>query len=383
MAKRGQGEGSIGKRPDGTYWARITTGYDDEGKQVRKAFYGKTRKEVQEKLTAALNEMNKGTYINPSKITVGEWLDEWLEVYKKRNIKFNTYRIYKGGIELHTKPYLGNIKLNKLKREDIQKFLNYLVDKDFSNKYIKTIIMPLQSALEQAVINEYIYKNVSLKINIPQKDTYVRDILTIEEQTEFIKAAKYNEYGDLFILILSTGLRIGEAVALTWDDIDFDKKTLNINKTAIMRKNSKTDINNSTNSPKTKSSIRTIPLNDDLIKLFKKKQTNSERNTNNLLFTGRRNKKAYLGRRTISYYLNLLLKYANINKNITCHSLRHTFATRGLEAGVDMKIMQEFMGHSSIKMTSDLYTHVLPDKKKEAIEKLQNVIDINKNEHSD
>ena len=107
MAKRGQGEGTISQRPDGTWWARITLGKDADGKQKRKAFYGKTRKEVQQKLTAALSEVNKDSYVEPSKMTVGKWMETWLQEYKKNSVKKRTYMNLEGCFRLYINPQLA------------------------------------------------------------------------------------------------------------------------------------------------------------------------------------------------------------------------------------------------------------------------------------
>ena len=139
MAKRGQGEGSISKRPDGTWWARITIGKDENGKQKRRAFYGKTRKEVQEKLTAAVNDVNNDVYIEPSSMTVSIWLDTWLEDYKKRSVRTNTYLGLCYYVNYHIKPVLGSIKLKDLRPEMVQRLINELSDKNLAVSTIGSI----------------------------------------------------------------------------------------------------------------------------------------------------------------------------------------------------------------------------------------------------
>ena len=125
MAKRGQGEGSISKRPDGTWWARITVGKTPDGKQKRKAFYGKTRKEVQEKLTAALNDINNNTYIEPSKMTLASWMDIWLKEYKS-TVKPSTFIMRHSANQKYISMILGQYKLKDLRRDHIQTFVNDL-----------------------------------------------------------------------------------------------------------------------------------------------------------------------------------------------------------------------------------------------------------------
>lgn len=126
MAKRGQGEGTISKREDGTWWARISLGVDENGKRKRKAFYGKTRKEVQEKLTTALNDVNNDSYVEPSKMTVSQWMDIWLKEYNKPCVKPSSYLRHHSITENHIKPMLGNYKIKDLRNDTVQKFINEL-----------------------------------------------------------------------------------------------------------------------------------------------------------------------------------------------------------------------------------------------------------------
>jgi len=122
--KRGNGEGSISKRPDGTWWARITIGVDKNGKQKRKAFYGKTRQEVQKKMTSALNDINLNIYTEPSKLTLEMWLNTWLNEYALNSIKQSTRVSYETFISKHINPIIGKIKLQNLRPDIIQKFYN-------------------------------------------------------------------------------------------------------------------------------------------------------------------------------------------------------------------------------------------------------------------
>ncbi|MFW5677465.1 MAG: tyrosine-type recombinase/integrase [Acetivibrio ethanolgignens] len=228
MAKRGQGEGTISKRPDGTWWGRISLGYDENGKRKRKAFYGKTRKEVQEKLTAALAEINNDTYIEPSKMTVGQWMDIWLKEYKFNSIKPSTYDLYNQRVEAYIVPKLGGCKLQDLRNDIVQRFINSLVEKGLSSSVVTGTYMILHGALDQAVENGLLAKNPASKIKLPKVEHKKTRVFTPEEQEAFVKAAWKYRNGDMFVLMLATGLRVGEAIALTWDDIDLENRLLKL-----------------------------------------------------------------------------------------------------------------------------------------------------------
>lgn len=385
MAKRGQGEGSISKRPDGTWWARITVGKTPDGKQKRKAFYGKTRKEVQEKLTAALNDINNNAYIEPSKMTVEQWMRIWLKDYKRASVKPKTYATYEAHITNHIAPELGNYTLASLRNDMVQRFVNGLADKGLKTITIERIVGTLKAAMLQAVDNELIAKSPAARVKMPLKQDRNTRVLTVQEQERFIEAAKGHRNGEIFILILGTGLRIGEALGLTWNDIDFEKRILSVNRTQIEycdHIDGETIYHREYSTPKTKAGKRSIPLIPALVDMLLelKKQRDEEK---------QKFKDAYQDNGLIfCNYYGVSLNYTAIQDKIKSickttglegvhpHTLRHTFATRGLENGIELKIMQELLGHSSIKMTADLYTHVLPDAKKKSVMKLADTIKI-------
>ncbi len=215
MAKRGSGEGTISKRPDGTWWARITVGYNDEGKQKRKAFYGKTRKEVSDQLKDAIRGMDNGACIAPSKITVEGWIRAWMKEYKKRSLKASSYsRMYEAATSW-IQPHLGQHKLKDLSPIIVQRFINDMDDSGLATGTITKVHGILKAALAKAVDNGLIAKNAAQEVQLPRKGKKEIRVLSPDEQNRFIEAAKNSYLGDLFILMLATGLRIGEAIALT------------------------------------------------------------------------------------------------------------------------------------------------------------------------
>ncbi|WP_320998623.1 N-terminal phage integrase SAM-like domain-containing protein, partial [Hungatella effluvii] len=210
MAKRGQGEGTISKRPDGTWWARITVGRTPDGKQKRKAFYGKSRKEVQEKLTAALNDINKDNYIDPSKMTLEQWLTIWMRDYRAQYVKPETYVNNESCIRKHIIPVLGKVALKDIRRDMPQKIITDMVAEGYGHSRISDVYLVLHMALNVAVDNGLITKSPAERLKLPPKKKQEARVLTVEEQEKVIEKLRESTSGDYLELILYTGLRIGD-----------------------------------------------------------------------------------------------------------------------------------------------------------------------------
>ncbi len=381
--KRGQNEGSIRKRADGTWEARVTVGILANGKQNRKSIYGKTRQEVSAKMTDLLNNLQKGLITNPTEMTVAEWLDYYMLEYKKRFVKPTTYINYSVKVKNHIKPAIGHYKLKALRQDIIQKFVNSLSDKGLAPSTVIDVFKLLNNALETAVDDGLIVRNVSHRVKLPKTTKPKINVLTAEQQNSFVEQAKETYMGVLYIFDLCTGMRLGELLGLKWRDIDLDKKQLQI--VRILRKvkdpdNSEESWHLEFGTPKTPSSERIIPLNDTAIKVLldiqKQQEINKEKASiayedNDLVFC------THIGRPLDP--TNMRRTFYNICdkigvKGLHPHCLRHTFATRGAENNVDVRVMQRFLGHSTIKETADTYTHVLSDLKLNEILKLDSAV---------
>ncbi|MFT4107869.1 MAG: site-specific integrase [Lacrimispora sp.] len=385
MAKRGQGEGTISKRPDGTWWARITVGKDAEGKQKRKAFYGKTRKEVQEKLTAALNDINTDNYIDPSKMTLEQWLTTWMRDYRAQYVKPETYVNNESCIRKHIIPVLGKVALKDIRRDMTQKIITDMVAEGYGHSRISDVYLVLHMALNVAVDNGLIAKSPAERLKLPPKKKQEARVLTVEEQEKVIEKLRESTSGDYLELILYTGMRIGEILALTWDDIDFEEKILSVNKSLskwIILPDGSRKLQKGFGTPKSKSGFRKIPLIPEAIVLLKNAEEKQKQklmvsgfeNINNLVFCSARGR--FIDRSDAYGVLKHACEKAKI-LGVHPHTLRHSFATRGLEQGIPLKIMQEILGHSTISMTADIYTHVLPDAKTDSMMKLSKTNDKN------
>ena len=383
MAKRGQNEGSIRKRKDGTWEARVTIGISADGKQQRKSLYGKTRQEVSAKMTDLLNNLQKGIITNPTEMTLAEWLDFYMLEYKKQYVKPTTYNNYTVKVKNHIKPAIGHYKLKALRQDIIQKFVNSLSGKGLAPSTVIDIFKVLSNALETAVDDGLIVRNVANRVKLPKTTKPQITVLTQEQQNAFVEQAKVTYMGVVYIFDLCTGMRLGELLGLKWQDIDFEQNQLHIRR--ILRKvkdpdNADEHWHLEFGTPKTLSSERTIPLNDTAIKVLadvweqqekNKEKASSAYEDNDLVFC------TQLGRpldpnniRRTCYSICEKIGVSDIHP----HCLRHTFTTRGAENNVDVRVMQKFLGHATIKETADTYTHVLDDLKQNEILKLDSAV---------
>ena len=383
MAKRGQNEGSIRKRKDGTWEARVTIGISADGKQQRKSLYGKTRQEVSAKMTDLLNNLQKGIITNPSEMTLAEWLDFYMLEYKKQYVKPTTYNNYTVKVKNHIKPAIGHYKLKALRQDIIQKFVNSLSGKGLAPSTVIDIFKVLSNALETAVDDGLIVRNVANRVKLPKTTKPQITVLTQEQQNAFVEQAKVTYMGVVYIFDLCTGMRLGELLGLKWQDIDFEQNQLHIKR--IIRKvkdpdNPEEHWHLEFGTPKTPTSERIIPLNETAIKVLadvweqqekNKEKANTAYEDNDLVFC------TQLGRpldpnniRRTCYSICEKIGVSDFHP----HCLRHTFATRGAENNVDVRVMQKFLGHATIKETADTYTHVLNDLKQSEILKLDKAV---------
>lgn len=400
--KRGQGEGSIrerfkktkdGKKVSIGWEARYTVGKKADGTPNRKSIYGKTSVEVKKALRKVLTEIDTGVYIEPSKLPVSDWLDTWLMDYKKQSVKIKTFTSYQDTVRLHIKPEIGPVNLKDLQAPQVQHLISGIKDKGLSPRMAKYVYTILTMALKQAIKSNLLIKNVCDAVTLPKQTKGEIRVLTVKEQDTFTEAVRGHRLEAAFILDLFTGLRIGELLALKWSDIDLKEGVLkvrrNVQRVRIDDAETKTQL--VYGEPKTESGKRSIPLLDEVVEILKehKKRQLAEEVRAGPLYDGKKadddsSKKrdkddrlvfcTELGKqleiRNFQRTFYELVEKANLKK-VNFHALRHTFATRGLENGIEPKVMQELLGHASIIMTLDIYSHVMPEKKKESMNKLK------------
>lgn len=391
MGKRGNGEGTIYYSEKLNKWVgQFVAGRKADGKLNRKSVYGNTRKEVKEKMTKALAEVQTNTYIDKTDITIGQLGEELInKKIESNNIRESTYYRLEGTFKHIKESNLYNAKIQKVTSVELQDFMN--TKKDYANSYIDKIYELLNSIFKEAINREYIYKNplnVVLKPKSLKNDKKV-EALTTEEQKQFLQAVKGEIYENIFMIALYTGMRIGEILALTPDDIDLDNNIISINKTLTKNKDGKYILGKTT---KTYNSCREIPIT----MLFKSNLEDALNNyfisnKNNLIFTHSNGN--IIAPSSINTAFKKICKNANIHctihktrrdkkiinlKTSTCntHMLRHTFATRCIESGMSAPVLQKLLGHKNIKTTINTYTSVFDKFRNDEMDKYINYINL-------
>ena len=308
-------------------------------------------------------------------MTYKNWLNEWLTHYIKHSSKQRTFEQYSKVAQIHILPYLGDIELTDLTPFVLQKFItdlttngNKRTGKGLSPNFVKTILSVVQNSLKTAHLVGYLPEYSANKIKRPKIIEKQVECFTIQEQKRIEEAALSAKKDKCrgIILCLYTGLRIGELLALTWNDIDFEKSILSVTKTCHDGNENGKHIR-IIDTPKTENSRRQIPLSKTLIKMLKdmKKKSKCE-------FVIADGEKPVFTRSYQRTFELLLKKLKLPHKGF--HSLRHTFATRAIECGMDVKSLSEILGHKNATITLNRYAHSLWEHKAEMMNKLSKML---------
>ena len=383
----------ISLRKDGRYQARYTF----NGK--RHTIYGKDLKEVQRKLRDAKYEMDHGIYAKPDRITVDSWYKTWLKEYRE-NIVRETTIIGNQKCYEHARCEIGHMKLQAVRPEHIQRILNKMKREGYSGGYIENTRQTMNMIFHQALMNGIIIINPVEKTVLPKvEDKGVnahRRALTERDQKAFLECVEKRKpfYADIFYVGFSTGMRIGEINALEWQDIDFDKLEIHVNGTMIKiagKEYFKGPV-------KTGDSRRTIPMLPEIARRLRRHKTEQAKlrlmlgdkwepvkGLEHLVFTTMFGKP--LMTLSVGRYINSTVNAVNreeekraaaehrepvVMETFCPHAMRHTFATRALERGIPPKVVQSYLGHSTIDVTMNIYTHVTDELEREEIKKIAN-----------
>ena len=372
------------QRKDGRYSARFTRA---NGSRSEKNFA---------KLTEAREWLSEQKYLDSTigtgNMTVDDWYKFWIVNYKEGIVADNTTKNYRTRYDVNIKKEIGNMKLHDVKQLHCQRILNRMFeDGRYSYGTMELTQITIHAIFKGAVENGYLHKNPAdgLKLKRREEDDE-RRVLTKDEQKEFKEYAKNTMYSNAYCLVLETGLRAGEVGGLKWEDIDFENKTLSVKRT-LLQDPKKGGFY--FGSPKTRLSKRIIPLTNEAISILKNQKVYQNKlklkskewvtEWDGLVFTTVNGNP--VGSSTFRMMMVRIVNNINFDRKCNSedgtyeefahaymHALRHTFATRCIENGVQPKTLQKILGHSTLSVTMDLYVHVTDDHIFEEIEKMNN-----------
>ncbi len=374
------------QKSNGVYSARYVDRFGN-----RKEIYDRNLVELKRKLNTAIYDDAKGNNIEDNSIILSQWFKSWIEIHKYKVIRNNTKMYYTQLFAKHIEPSLGEKKLKDITQLNIKTLLKELDQKGYHYETKNKVRIMLLDMFDKAMIDNYVLKNPCKGIRLARDEKKDIRVFSREEQAEFFECSKGTFYDNLFTVAVLTGLRQGEICALTWDDIDFEKKEISVTKTLLYQK-LEGDIQKEfhLNPPKTKTSKRIVPISKQCEMALKRQYI--QRNNvmarrsskplpgfENLLFTTKFgtpicNQILSDAIKRIIDEINLCRDELEQFESFSPHCFRHTFATRCFEAGIQPKTVQAYLGHATLQMTMDLYTSVLENHKQEEIQKLENVL---------
>ncbi|MDQ3864218.1 MAG: site-specific integrase [Actinomycetota bacterium] len=376
MAKKnGNGEGGITRHKNSNlYMGRYTVQTPTGSKRM--TLYGKTRREVDEKLTKAKADRDGGLVFDADNVKLGEYLGRWLVDSVRDTVRPTTFERYEQMVRLHIRPVLGQVKLKKLTSAYVRGLYRQKLDAGLSPRSVQYVHVTLHKALKQAIADGLIPRNATEAVKPPQVRREEMRPLTAEQVKVLFEAAKGDRLEALYVLAVTTGLRQGELLGLKWDDIDLEVGTLQVRRTLTTAKGDPV-----LSTPKTKGSCRTVKLSQTALEILR---SHLERQLgeidragdmwreNGLIFTPESG--SPLSRQHVTARrFKPLLRRAGLPE-IRFHDLRHTCATLLLSKNVNPKVVSEMLGHASIAITLDTYSHVLPNMQESAAKAMEEAL---------
>jgi integrase len=372
--KRGNGEGSIHRRKGGGWCAQYTV-YTAKGRK-RKTLYGRTRAEVAAKLSKALSERESGIHFDAGNLTLEDYLDRWLIVSVQDTVRQRTWERYEQIARLHIKPALGKLRLKALTPTHVRSLYREKLDTGLATRTVQYIHTTLHKALKDAVADALVPRNVTEGIKAPRPKRKEVNALSADQVQMFLSMARGDRFEALYIVAVHCGLREGELLGLRWEDIDLDTGTL-----AVRRTLSETKSSGHIFEPPKNEKGRNVRLTNSAIEALKRHRAaqNEERlrlgtlwQDQGLVFPSRKGT-TMNAKNLTSRSFKPILEQAGL-PNIRLHDLRHTCATLLLSRGVHPKLVQELLGHATISITLDTYSHVLPSMGDQTVTAMESVL---------
>ena len=368
--KRPDGDGLVRKRADGRWEGRIVVGHKDDGSPIFRSVFAQTQKELMRKLHSQIETYRDVELTEKSNMTLGEWMDHWLEDCMSLTIREGTMRSYETMTNCYIKPQLGGEKISAITTADVQKMYNWLRENGRVNEHpemgyalsdsmVRSIHMMLHQAMDAAVRERLIVKNPTEGTVIPKVNYAPKQILTEEQLERFLAVVKQDPvWSDFFYTELTTGLRRGEICGLKWQDFEEKTGRLHIRRSVHRRKGGGVRVGET----KTGTGTRTILLPPSTVEILK---TRKKKSYSNWIFHNPVVPEVPMDPSAAYKRLKTLLRHAELPP-IRFHDLRHTFATHALTSGVDAKTLSTILGHTNASFTLDTYTHMTTDMHRKA-----------------
>lgn len=359
-----------------TVQVRIGTKSDGRPRWLTKTF--EKQRDAKAYLAKVIKDRDSGLVVQPSKLPLNEFLDKWLESAVEPRVRSNTYRSYRWQLKKYVRDEIGSYRLCDISPLQIQKLYSKLHREGLSSRAVRYTHTILNNAFSQAVKWRMLASNPCSGAELPRARQKEALALSVEEVTQFVKALRGTRHEVLFLVALTTGMRPSEYLALQWKDIDFDGARIQVRRSLDWQYKGEWKFSE----PKTARSRRSVPIPAEVMdRLHQHRKAQAEQrlkagpvwSVHSLVFCDRRGEP--LDRQNLlRRHLRPLLKKAEISTDLTLYSLRHSCATLMLAAGIHPKVVSERLGHSSITITLDIYSHVMPTMQVEATEKIGQVV---------
>ena len=376
--RRPQGDGTIRKRSDGRWEARIIVGHKNDGSPMYKSAFAKTQKSALKQLHQLIELYRDVDLTEDCRMTLGEWLDKWLDEYMIFTIRESTLDSYRAMVKNQVKPFIGGKQIASLTTADMQKFYNKIKKegrvrehpihgKTLADSMVRGVHMMLHEALDVAVRERLLVKNPTNGTTVPKCNYPEKQILGDDQLETFLKAIKGHEYWcDFFYVEVMTGLRRGEICGLKWQDINFEENKLQVKRSVSVKKGGGVSIGET----KTETGVRSILMPPSVADVL---QNRKQRAITEWVFPNFMHPEQPISPATAYRKLKIILKHAGLPL-IRFHDLRHTFATHATHGGVDPKTLAGILGHTNASFTLDTYTHVTNDMQKAASNIVGNIM---------
>ena len=389
MAKRANGEGTLSRRKDKAgktvgWRAAVTVGINEDGTQDRRWVSGKTQAEVQEKLRAFQADMHAGTVADTEGLTMTAFMARWADHKEREGLKPNPVQSYRDTARLYITPYIGRVKLEKLRPLDVEHLLSKMQKDGKSAANRRYALRILSMALRQAVRWQMLPRNVAEVISPPKAERPEMKTWTPEQVATFLDATQLHRLYAALYLSLMTGMRRGEVLGLKWEDVDFERSRLMVRNNLVevhrdgvpgkkqVGKSTVSSVRIELQTPKTAASRRTVALSAGTLSKLKEHQVrqNGERKVaaeaweeNGYVFASELG-----GPTNPNYFYDQFKKLSREAKlpNIRLHDLRHTAASLMIRRGISPKVVSDRLGHTDPAFTLRVYTHLYDEQREEA-----------------